>query len=62
VRVQDNGVGFDPGATPQGSLGLAGMRERVGGAGGFMRLRSRPGRGTRISFRLPLTDEDSSTA
>lgn len=62
VRVQDNGVGFDPGATPQGSLGLAGMRERVGGAGGSMRLRSRPGRGTRISFRLPLTDEDSSTA
>lgn len=56
IAVRDDGVGFDPAKVPGGSLGLAGMRERVSGVGGRMRIRSRLGRGTRVTFRLPLVD------
>jgi signal transduction histidine kinase len=44
IAVLDDGVGFDPGKIAGGSLGLAGMRERVAGAGGHMRIRSKLGR------------------
>jgi signal transduction histidine kinase len=59
IAVRDDGVGFDPAMVPGGSLGLAGMRERVSGAGGRMRIRSRLGRGTRVTFRLPLVDGEA---
>jgi two-component system, NarL family, sensor histidine kinase UhpB len=62
IAVRDDGVGFDPAKVPGGSLGLAGMRERVGGAGGRMRIRSRLGRGTRVTFRLPLADDSEEAA
>ncbi len=54
IAVRDSGVGFHLGNVPSGSLGLAGMRERVAGLGGRMRIRSKPGHGTRVTFRLPL--------
>ena len=56
IAVHDDGIGFDPAKVPEGSFGLAGMRGRVIGAGGRMRIRSTPGRGTRLTFRLPLVD------
>jgi len=56
IAVRDDGIDFDPTRVPGGSLGLAGMRERVSGAGGRMRIRSRLDRETRVTFRLPLAD------
>ena len=52
IVVSDDGVGFDPGATPRGRLGLIGMRERVQSIGGSMEVRSSPGQGARLTFRL----------
>lgn len=52
--VADDGIGFRPGGTHHQGLGLIGMRERLERAGGSLRLRSRPGRGTRLLAELPL--------
>jgi two-component system sensor histidine kinase UhpB len=54
IAVRDDGVGFHLATVSSGSLGLAGMRERVAGLGGKMRIRSKQGHGTRVTFRLPL--------
>jgi len=62
IAVRDDGVGFDPARTGSGSLGLAGMRERVAGAGGRMRIHSRRGQGTRVTFRLPVVEGEDPTA
>ncbi len=55
VAVVDNGQGFDAKdiAASEG-LGLAGMRERASLLGGSLEIRSRPGKGTRVCFRLPV--------
>ena len=55
LRVQDNGRGFQPEAprAPQ-SLGLAGLRERVGLLKGQMKITSAPGRGTTLKVQVPL--------
>ena len=52
VEVRDDGVGFDPGAST-GGFGLAGMRERVGLAGGSLSIDSGP-HGTLLTARLPV--------
>ena len=54
IAVRDDGVGFHLATVSSGRLGLAGMRERVAGLGGKMRIRSKQGHGTRVTFRLPL--------
>jgi signal transduction histidine kinase len=56
LRIEDNGVGFDPDAAvvQKNSFGLAGMRERVILMGGRFEIRSESGAGTAISIRLPL--------
>lgn len=56
ILVQDDGVGFDT-ARPRAGFGLSGMRERVALAGGSLELSSAPGRGTRVSARLPRQRE-----
>lgn len=55
LEIADDGVGFDPSQTGDGRprLGLNGMRERVDLVGGTLRLRTRPGHGTKIWVRLP---------
>ncbi len=53
VEVADDGVGFAP-STPPG-FGLTGMRDRVRDAGGVVDVASTPGRGTRISVRVPVS-------
>ena len=58
MRIQDDGAGFrvaEALAKP-GSYGLAGMRERVALAGGRLDLSSAPGRGTRVSFSIPIPE------
>jgi signal transduction histidine kinase len=51
-NVEDDGVGFDPHAVARGR-GLDNMTERVAAAGGSLAIDSAPGRGTRVSGRLP---------
>jgi signal transduction histidine kinase len=54
VAVRDAGRGFDSGAGTKGSgFGLAGMRERIEGLGGTVRIDSRPGAGTEVRMRVP---------
>jgi signal transduction histidine kinase len=54
VRVEDDGVGFDPDRTPHTGTGLLGIEERVRELGGTVVIHSKPGRGTRITVTLPL--------
>jgi signal transduction histidine kinase len=52
LSVQDDGKGFDP--SQERGLGILGMQERVMRLGGAFEVDSRPGRGTIITFSLPL--------
>ncbi len=56
LSVADNGAGFDlrEALSKPDSFGLAGMRERVSLLGGVLEVRSRPGRGTVVTARVPL--------
>lgn len=58
LEVWDDGVGFNvaqiPAEHPRG-LGLLGMRERLALVGGDLVVESKPGKGTRILARAPLT-------
>lgn len=52
LEVQDNGAGFDPGASM--GIGMTAMRERVGGLGGAMSVESARGKGTTVAIVVPL--------
>lgn len=56
VSISDNGVGMDPGRSPDTpSLGLLGMHERASLVGGKLNVKRNPGgRGLRIVALLPL--------
>jgi two-component system sensor histidine kinase UhpB len=59
LSVRDDGGGFDPEAARRraaagGSMGLAGMEERVAIAGGSIELRSAAGQGTVLLATFPL--------
>lgn len=57
VEVSDDGGGFDPRSHPgEGSYGLEIMAERARMLDGELRLASSPGRGTKVTVRLPETD------
>lgn len=61
--VLDDGRGFDlegagKAGDHRGGAGLAGMRERVVGAGGRFAMSSTPGHGVRLEVRLPLGAND----
>ena len=51
-EVSDDGVGFSPLGTSQGS-GITGMQDRIGALGGTVEIRSAPGSGTTVSGRVP---------
>jgi signal transduction histidine kinase len=62
LEIQDDGVGFDVGAVTgsydkRGSLGMVNMRERTELVNGAIKLESAPGRGTKITILVPLSDE-----
>jgi|CXWL01.1.fsa_nt_gi signal transduction histidine kinase len=59
--VRDWGVGFDLSQTEhrQSGLGLVSMRERVSLVQGTLEIDSRPGAGTCVSVRVPLSEEPS---
>lgn len=54
LTIEDDGVGFDPGAPTPDHFGLAGMRERASAAGATLEIESARGHGARISLLLPL--------
>ena len=62
-EVKDDGQGFDPqtivmdGNHPRG-LGLLGIKERVSQIGGQLEINSKPGAGTQILIRIPLSEAD----
>ena len=56
VEVTDDGHGIDPGA-PAG-VGLRSIDERAAEVGGEVDFLARPGGGTIVRARLPLTDDD----
>lgn len=61
LRVEDDGVGFRPDEVHQdaeGGMGLTGMEERIRLFGGSFHLESVPGRGTRVSARIPVESEE----
>lgn len=54
LNITDNGRGFDTSAVAEGfGLGLAGMRERLRGVRGRIKVHSKPGAGTRIEVIVP---------
>lgn len=53
LHVEDNGNGFDPRLVSSG-FGVAGMRERVQGLGGYFELKSSVGCGVQIQASLPF--------
>lgn len=54
VSVQDDGKGFDPAGGA--GLGILGMGERILRLGGTINVDSQPGKGTMISFELPVPE------
>jgi signal transduction histidine kinase len=66
LRVQDDGVGMTPEqitrrlARHQG-WGLAGIQERAALVGGQVEIASAPGRGTRLTVRIPLKAPEAIT-
>jgi signal transduction histidine kinase len=56
MTILDNGVGFASRCPIAGHYGIVGMRERAKLLGGTFRVESRPGRGTRITARVPLAE------
>jgi signal transduction histidine kinase len=61
VSIEDDGVGFDPSAPGRGlqpRFGLATMRERAEAIGGELMISSAPGKGARLTARIPLASPE----
>ena len=59
LQIRDNGRGFNPAnSSSSKSLGLLGMRERSAILGGRVDLSSAPGKGTRVTARIPLRSSE----
>lgn len=54
IEIEDNGVGFVPTSKNSERNGLANMEYRMKHIGGVFKLRSSPGHGTCVTFRIPL--------
>jgi signal transduction histidine kinase len=64
LRIEDDGRGFDvkerlAQATKEKRMGLRSMKERVGLLEGKMKVRSRPGEGTKIFIEVPYKESKS---
>jgi len=53
LKIEDDGVGFDPTATDSSGFGLVTMRERAAAVGGELFLSSAPDKGTQIEVVIP---------
>ncbi|MFL5517181.1 MAG: histidine kinase, partial [Gemmatimonadales bacterium] len=54
LRVEDDGIGFDPTALPPDRFGVIGMGERARLLGGTLTIETSPGSGTAIEVVVPL--------
>ena len=54
LRVEDNGVGFDPQALRPGHYGIVGLREQAELIGAELRIDSTPNEGTILCVSLRL--------
>ena len=61
LTIADNGAGFEPNIEEREGLGLVSMRERLEPVAGTLRIRSRPGGGTRIEVTVPVEADEAST-
>jgi signal transduction histidine kinase len=64
VRVEDDGIGFDPEkvaatAVRRGGFGLFSIRERLEQLGGHLEIDSEPGHGTRVTLIAPLKQQNT---
>ena len=55
LRIQDNGIGFDPRTLLPGHYGIIGLREQAELIGAELTIDSRRNEGTIISVTLPLS-------
>lgn len=60
IRVEDDGIGFDPAAGGGGRLGLSGIAERARILGGRATVRSAAGQGTCLVVNIPARGFSSS--
>ncbi len=63
LDVVDNGIGFSLSTVSgnpvaSGQLGLISMQERAGLLGGWLKIKSAPGEGTRVTVSVPVTDDN----
>jgi len=56
VRIDDDGVGFDPGERVSGTVNLAVRAEELGGR---CTIQTRPGGGTRVLWCVPITGKEA---
>ncbi len=66
INVEDDGVGFDTSKINSnmdkaGGFGLFSIRERLDHFGGYLKIRSEPGKGTCITLMAPLKPDKEST-
>ncbi|MBI4928002.1 MAG: GAF domain-containing protein [Anaerolineae bacterium] len=54
MRIEDNGVGFDPDHIVKGGLGLKTMRERAESLQARLEIQSQPGQGTCITVEVTI--------
>ncbi len=54
ISIHDDGCGFDPATCPAGN-GLGNLKRRLHASGGSFTIESRPGAGTKVSLRLPVS-------
>jgi signal transduction histidine kinase len=55
LRVEDNGIGFDPEAPRPGHFGIVGLREQAELIGAELRIDSKPNEGTTLCLSLRLS-------
>ncbi|HEY2146075.1 MAG TPA: sensor histidine kinase, partial [Steroidobacteraceae bacterium] len=57
LKIEDDGVGFDPAASHPGHFGLIGLREQALLIGAELEIESEPARGTAIKLLLRISPE-----
>ncbi len=60
LRIEDDGVGFDPMGEREGHFGIHIMRERAAAAKAHLSLDSIPGRGARLSLSIEIQASEES--
>jgi signal transduction histidine kinase len=58
LRIEDDGIGFDPAAPHQGHYGIIGLHEQAQLIGAHLLIDSAPSRGTTLTVTLRMTPEE----